>query len=78
VRRRPFIVLAVLVLLAAGIVAGALVFQHERQAKDVRGSSTAEFHFTPTPQKPPPPTAKVQWPMYGFGPTRTRRSTSRP
>jgi outer membrane protein assembly factor BamB len=61
----------VLVLLIAGVVAGLLI-ERGRQAKDVRGSSTAEFTLTTTPQKPPPPAAKVQWPMYGFDPTRTR------
>jgi outer membrane protein assembly factor BamB len=61
----------VVVLVAAGVVA-AILLHRERQAKDVRGSSTAEFTLTTTPQKPPPATAKVQWPMYGFGPTRTR------
>jgi outer membrane protein assembly factor BamB len=68
--RRFLIALGVLVVLAAGIVA-ALVIHRLHEARDVRGSSTVEF--TTTPQPPPPPAAaKVPWPMYGFGPTRTR------
>jgi len=69
--RRYFIALAVLALLAAGIV-GALVIHRLQQAKDVRGSSTAEFTAPTAPQKPPPAHAKVPWPMYGFDATRTR------
>jgi outer membrane protein assembly factor BamB len=69
--RRIFIALAVLVLLAAGVI-GALVIHRVQQARDVRGSSTSEFTLTTTPEKPPPAAAKVPWPMYGFDATRTR------
>lgn len=69
--RRFFIALAVLALLAAGALT-ALVIHRVQQAKDVRGSSTAEFTLTAAPQKPPPARAKVLWPMYGFDATRTR------
>jgi outer membrane protein assembly factor BamB len=69
--RRFLIALAVLVVLAAGVVA-ALVIHRMQQAKDVRGSSTVEFTTSVTPPKPPPAKAKVQWPTYGFGATRTR------
>ncbi|HEX7524831.1 MAG TPA: PQQ-binding-like beta-propeller repeat protein [Gaiellaceae bacterium] len=69
--RRLFIALAVLALLVGGILA-AFVIRRMQEAKDVRGSSTAEFTFTTTPQRPPPAAAKVQWPTYGFDATRTR------
>ena len=70
-RRRLVIAIAVLVVLIGGLFA-AFVIHRLQQAKDLRGSSTAEFTFTPAPQKPPPAAAKVPWPMYGFDATRTR------
>lgn len=69
--RRPFIALAVLALLVAGILAAFLIHRLQ-QAKDVRGSSTAEFTLTTVPPKPPPAAAKVPWPTNGFDATRTR------
>jgi outer membrane protein assembly factor BamB len=69
--RRLFIALAVLAVLVGGLLA-AFVILRAQQAKDVRGSSTAEFTLTTTTQKPPPAAAKVPWPMYGFDATRTR------
>ena len=70
--RRFFIALAVLALLAAGVLAGFLIHRIQ-QEKDVRGSSTKEFTPSTAPApKPPPVTAKVQWPTYGFSATRTR------
>jgi outer membrane protein assembly factor BamB len=70
VRRRLLIVLAGVAVLVAGLLAGLVIYRVQ-QAKDVRGSSTAEFHLSQKP-KPPPAGAKVPWPMYGFDPTRTR------
>jgi outer membrane protein assembly factor BamB len=69
--RRLVIVLAGLAVLVAGVLA-AVVIHRVQQSKDVRGSSTAEFHLTTRPQKPPPAAAKVPWPTYGFDATRTR------
>ena len=68
--RRLVIAIAVLVVLAGGILA-AFVIHRLQQAKDVRGSST-EYTLPTAPQKPPPARAKVPWPMYGFDATRTR------
>jgi outer membrane protein assembly factor BamB len=70
VRRRLLIVLALISVLVAGLLAGLVIYRVQ-QAKDVRGSSTAEFHPT-KPPKPPPAEAKVPWPMYGFDAARTR------
>jgi outer membrane protein assembly factor BamB len=58
----------VVLLVAAGLVAFALYRKH--QGHDVRGSSTEEFVTTEAAPKPPPPTAKIRWPMYRFDPTR--------
>ena len=69
--RRFFIALAVLALLAGGLLA-AFVIHRLQQGKDVRGSSTAEFTLTTAPPQPPPAAAKVPWPTYGFDATRTR------
>jgi outer membrane protein assembly factor BamB len=70
VRRRLFIVLAGIAVLVAGLLAGLVIYR-VHQERDVRGSSTKEFHQT-KPPKPPPAAAKVPWPMYGFDATRTR------
>ena len=58
----------VVLLIAAGLVAFGLYRNH--QGQDVRGSSTEEFVTTQAAPKPPPPTAKIRWPMYRFDPTR--------
>ena len=58
----------VVLLVAAGLVAFGLYRKH--QGHDVRGSSTEEFVTTQAAPKPPPPTAKIRWPMYRFDPTR--------
>jgi outer membrane protein assembly factor BamB len=58
----------VVILVAAGLVAFGLYRKH--QGEDVRGSSTEEFVTTQAAPKPPPPTAKIRWPMYRFDPTR--------
>jgi outer membrane protein assembly factor BamB len=70
VRRRLLIVLAGLAVLVAGLIAGLVIYR-VHQERDVRGSSTAEFHPT-KPPKPPPAGTKGPWPMYGFDATRTR------
>jgi outer membrane protein assembly factor BamB len=70
VRRRLLIVLAGIAVLVAGLLAGLVIYR-VHQARDVRGSSTVEFHRT-KPPKPPPAAAKVPWPMYGLDATRTR------
>jgi outer membrane protein assembly factor BamB len=70
VRRRLLIVLAAIAVLVAGLLAGLVIYR-VHQARDVRGSSTLEFHST-KPPKPPPAAAKVPWPMYGLDATRTR------
>ncbi|MGH2935156.1 MAG: PQQ-binding-like beta-propeller repeat protein, partial [Gaiellaceae bacterium] len=49
-----------------------LVIHRMQQTKDVHGSSSVEFTLPSRPQKPLPAGAKVPWPMYGFGATRTR------
>jgi outer membrane protein assembly factor BamB len=61
------------VLLLAGL-AGGYVLYREHQGRDIRGSST-EFTLTTEAQQPQPPAAATTtavWPMYGFGPDRTR------
>ena len=60
-----------LAVLAGGVLAAFVVLRLQ-QAKDVRGSSTAEFTLTTTPVKPPAPPEQVPWPMYGLDATRTR------
>jgi outer membrane protein assembly factor BamB len=69
--RRLLIALVLLVLIAGGVIT-AVVIHRMQQAKDVRGSSTAEFTLPTVAPRPPPARAKVPWPMYGFDPTRTR------
>lgn len=69
--RRLLISLAVVVLLAVGLLA-AFVGYRVRQQRDVHGSSTQEFTLTTTVPAPPKARLGVQWPMYGFGPSRTR------
>jgi outer membrane protein assembly factor BamB len=67
--RRALIVLGGVVLLAAGGVA-AFVAYRLHHIRDVRGSSTVEF--TTAAPAPPPPPQGVDWPLYGYGPARTR------
>ena len=69
--RRPLIVLAVLAVLGAGVL-GAFVLYRVHEGRDVRGSSTAEFTYTPPPSGRVPLSTKIPWPMYGFDETRTR------
>jgi outer membrane protein assembly factor BamB len=69
--RRPAIVLAVLAVLGAGILA-AFVLYRLHEGRDIRGSSTAEFTFTTTPERPAALPSTIPWPMYGFDETRTR------
>ena len=67
--RRALIVLVGLVLLVGGGIAAYAVYRVQHTG-DVRGSSTVEF-TTSAPPAPPPPKG-VEWPMYGYGPARTR------
>jgi outer membrane protein assembly factor BamB len=69
--RRPVLVLLVLAVLGAGVLAG-LVLYRVHQSGDIRGSSTKEFTYTTTPQRPPVPHEGISWPMYGFDAARTR------
>jgi outer membrane protein assembly factor BamB len=69
--RRLLIAIAVLVLLAGGVLT-AYVVHRLHQAKDVRGSSSVEFTLTTAPPKPPRVAAELPWPTYGFDETRTR------
>ena len=62
-------VVAVVLLVAAGLVAFGLYRKH--QGQDVRGSSTEEFVTTTQPApKPVKPQPKIRWPMYRFDPSR--------
>jgi outer membrane protein assembly factor BamB len=67
--RRALIVLGGLVLVVGGGIAGYLVYRIQHIG-DVRGSPTVEFSSTEAAAPPPPP--GIDWPMYGYGPTRTR------
>ena len=66
---------AALILLAAGVGAGYVLYKRE-EAKDVRGSSTEEFVTTEEEEPPPPPPAKEQrdvvWPLNGYDAARHR------
>ncbi len=62
-------VVAVVLLLAAGLVAFGLYRKH--QGHDIRGSSSEEFVTTTQPApKPVKPQPKIRWPMYRFDPSR--------
>ena len=67
--------LAALILLAAGLVAGYVVYKRQ-EAADVRGSSTEEFVATEAEEPVPPPPAEeslgVAWPLFGYDPERHR------
>jgi outer membrane protein assembly factor BamB len=69
--RRLLVVLAVVVALAAGAVVAVVVVQRLHGERDIRGSSTEEFVLPTTPAPTPPPLG-IEWPQYGFDPTRTR------
>lgn len=69
--RKLLAALLVLLLLAGG-AAGAYVLVKREQSRDVRGSPTVEFTPTETTPQVPPELREVQWPMYGFVPTRVR------
>ena len=69
--RRALIIGAV-VLAALALAAGVYVIHVQHAGRDIRGSSTVEFH-PPTPAAPAPTAARaIAWPMYGRGPARLR------
>ncbi len=70
-RKRILIGAGVAVLVLGGALA-AYVVVRERQARDVRGSSTVEF--TPSVETPPPAPKEpgVIWPTYGYDSSRLR------
>jgi outer membrane protein assembly factor BamB len=73
-RRRWRIGLVVLLLLAAGALAGAWLW-NERRTADVRGSATTEFVTTQEPGTTTRPQEEVReeaWPTYGYDVARTR------
>lgn len=72
--KRWLLVLAALFLAAGGVLAGYALYR-DRQARDVRGSSTEEFVPTlvPTIEEPAAPRqANVPWPTYGYDAARVR------
>ena len=69
--RRLLIVLAVVVLLALGVLAGIAIYRLHGEG-NIRGSSTEEFTPSTIAAKPPPPPLGIEWPMYGFDATRDR------
>ena len=73
--KKWFAALAALILLAAGLVAGYVVYKRQ-EAADVRGSSTEEFVATEAEEPVPPPpveeTLGVAWPLFGYDPERHR------
>lgn len=65
---------AALILLAAGVGAGYVLYKRE-EAADVRGSSTEEFVTTEEEEPPPPPVKEqleVVWPLNGYDAARRR------
>jgi outer membrane protein assembly factor BamB len=76
VKRRWYVVVAGVALLALGVAAGFWVYEKTRPPKEVRGSSTVEFHTNQPPVVKRPPTAvlTVPWPTYGYDDQRTRVS----
>lgn len=70
--RRALLGVLVALVLAAGLVA-AYAVHRGRQARDVRGSSTAEF-VPAEPREARVPVAErgIAWPTYGFGAQRAR------
>jgi outer membrane protein assembly factor BamB len=71
--RRLVLILGLALLLGGGAVAGYVVHRLG-QVADVRGSSTVEY--TTAASKPIGRTKRVQWPMYGYGASRTRSVAS--
>jgi outer membrane protein assembly factor BamB len=74
-RRRWLIVLAVLLLLAAGAATAGLVVWKQRHPGSIRGSASTEFETTEEPGATTRPEAVVReipWPTYGYDNARTR------
>ena len=72
-KKRIAIVVALLLLAAAGAVA-ALWYREQTEDKTVRGSSTVEFETTTEPSeetRPKQDVREVPWPMYAYDPART-------
>jgi outer membrane protein assembly factor BamB len=69
--RKALVALVVLLLLGGGAVAAYVLVKRE-QSKDVRGSPTVEFTTTEATPQVPPELREVQWPTYGFAPSRVR------
>jgi hypothetical protein len=69
--RRLLIVLAVVVLLALGVLAAIAIYRLHGEG-NIRGSSPEEFTPSTIAAKPPPPPLGIEWPMYGFDATRDR------
>jgi outer membrane protein assembly factor BamB len=67
--RRLILVLAGLVVLAAGVLA-AFAVHRLREGGNVRGSPIVEYVTTTAPAPKPP--LRIQWPMYGLDEARTR------
>jgi outer membrane protein assembly factor BamB len=68
--RRPLVVLAAAVVLAAGLAAAYVVHRLDRPA-DERGSTSTEYVAAEKPVAAAPE-ADVPWPTYGLTPARTR------
>jgi outer membrane protein assembly factor BamB len=72
--KRLLIALGALVLLLGGGLAGFALYRHHL-ARDIRGSSTAEFAPAAVPNPVPGPASEnVPWPTYGLVPERTRET----
>ena len=75
--RRCWAAAAIVLLLAAGVVTGYVLYKRD-QAADVRGSSTEEFVTTqeeePVPPPPPPKRERLEvtWPLNGYDVERQR------
>jgi outer membrane protein assembly factor BamB len=69
--KKALVALLVLLLVGGGAVAAYVLVKRE-QSKDVRGSPTVEFTTTETTPQVPPELREVQWPTYGFAPSRVR------
>lgn len=68
------VAIALAVLLAAGLAAGAWYYHDQTRTREKRGSSTVEFVPTePVVKKRPERSLEtIPWPMYGYDPGRTR------
>src|SRR6188472_1722172 len=75
-RRRWILALVALVLvLGAGVAAAGYVVWQNRHPGTIRGSSTVEFETTEEPgatTRPDEVVRKVPWPTYGYDEQRTR------